>query len=93
MISPAREPTVITVGASNIADSRWASSNWGGPLDIFAPGENVISLGITSPTVSIFHAYPEVWRRHSQYCIAEPCNHVWHIYGMRIDKLTKCVLD
>ncbi|RPD55475.1 serine protease [Lentinus tigrinus ALCF2SS1-7] len=48
-ISPAREPSVITVGASNIADARWASSNWGGVLDIFAPGENIISLGITGP--------------------------------------------
>ena len=53
VISPAREPTVITVGASNIADQRWVDSNWGSVLDIFAPGENVISLGITDPNVSV----------------------------------------
>ncbi|KAI0717843.1 serine protease [Cerioporus squamosus] len=46
VISPAREPTVITVGASNIADARWVDSNWGPVLDIFALGVKIISLGI-----------------------------------------------
>ena len=41
--SPAREPSVITVGASNSMDSRSYFSNIGACVDIFAPGENVTS--------------------------------------------------
>ena len=44
--SPARMPEVITVGATNINDTRavWDSqhaSNWGPALDLFAPGDNI----------------------------------------------------
>ncbi|KAH6897978.1 serine protease [Coprinopsis sp. MPI-PUGE-AT-0042] len=46
--SPAREPTVITVGASNILDQRASFSNYGRLVDIFAPGQNVISTWIGS---------------------------------------------
>ncbi|KAH8111587.1 serine protease [Phellopilus nigrolimitatus] len=51
-ISPARAPAVITVGASNIADTRWAYSNFGSSVNIFAPGEYIIStwIGSTSAT-------------------------------------------
>ncbi|KAI0230340.1 proteinase B, partial [Massospora cicadina] len=41
--SPASEPSVITVGATNIYDSRASFSNWGTCLDVFAPGQNIIS--------------------------------------------------
>ncbi|KAI0779994.1 serine protease [Fomes fomentarius] len=41
--SPARAPAVITVGASTIADARASFSNYGSVVDIFAPGQNVIS--------------------------------------------------
>ncbi|KAJ2924793.1 hypothetical protein H1R20_g12308, partial [Candolleomyces eurysporus] len=41
--SPARVPTAITVGASTISDSRASFSNYGPGVDLFAPGENVIS--------------------------------------------------
>ena len=46
--SPAREPTVFTVGASNISDARASFSNWGAVVDIFAPGVDVESVGIAS---------------------------------------------
>ena len=36
--SPARVPSVITVAASTIADDRANYSNWGGAIDIWAPG-------------------------------------------------------
>lgn len=42
-ISPARAPNVITVGASNNQDRKAAFSNWGSCLDIFAPGDSVVS--------------------------------------------------
>ncbi|KAJ9080538.1 proteinase B [Entomophthora muscae] len=42
-ISPASEPSILTVGATNIQDSRASFSNWGRCLDVFAPGENILS--------------------------------------------------
>jgi len=36
--SPASTPTVITVGASTIADAKAGFSNWGAVVDIWAPG-------------------------------------------------------
>jgi cerevisin len=40
--SPARSPSVITVGATNIRDTRSSFSNFG-KIDVFAPGEKIIS--------------------------------------------------
>ncbi|KAG6915776.1 hypothetical protein DXG01_009858 [Tephrocybe rancida] len=48
-VSPARAPSAITVGASNIADARASFSNYGAIVDIFAPGENIVSAGISRP--------------------------------------------
>ncbi|KAG8757778.1 subtilisin-like serine protease [Ceratobasidium sp. 428] len=48
--SPARAPAVITVGASNIKDEVASFSNFGQGVDIFAPGEQVISTFIGSTT-------------------------------------------
>ena len=41
--SPAREPTAITVGASDINDFSASFSNYGSCVDIFAPGVNILS--------------------------------------------------
>jgi aqualysin 1 len=41
--SPARVPGAITVGASNAADQRADFSNWGPCVDLFAPGEGILS--------------------------------------------------
>ncbi|KAI0686607.1 peptidase S8/S53 domain-containing protein [Earliella scabrosa] len=41
--SPARVPEAVTVGSSNINDARSSFSNFGPIVDIFGPGENVIS--------------------------------------------------
>jgi len=48
--SPARAPSVITVGASTIDDSVASFSNFGAGVDIFAPGQQVISTFIGSTT-------------------------------------------
>ncbi|KAF7761567.1 hypothetical protein Agabi119p4_9559 [Agaricus bisporus var. burnettii] len=48
--SPARAPSAITVGATTIADARTPASNFGAAVDIFAPGQNIISAWIDSPT-------------------------------------------
>jgi len=46
--SPARVPSAITVGGSTIADAPMTSSNYGAGIDVFAPGQNVISAWIGS---------------------------------------------
>ncbi|KAG9004497.1 subtilisin-like serine protease [Tulasnella sp. JGI-2019a] len=50
--SPASAPGVIAVGAMNIADQVSSFSNFGSVVDVFAPGEDVISCGITSNTAA-----------------------------------------
>ncbi|KAF5385321.1 hypothetical protein D9615_001506 [Tricholomella constricta] len=50
--SPARAPSAVTVGASTIADARASFSNYGSVVDIFAPGQNVISSWIGSTTAT-----------------------------------------
>lgn len=42
-VSPAREASAITVGASTIRDERAGFSNYGKCLDIFAPGAEIVS--------------------------------------------------
>jgi len=52
--SPASTPSAVTVGAtstdSNRRDIRSSFSNYGSCVDIFAPGSNIVSAGITSTT-------------------------------------------
>jgi subtilisin family serine protease len=50
--TPARVPAAITVGATNSWDIRWASSsgtsNYGPCLDLFAPGQDIVSIDLTA---------------------------------------------
>jgi hypothetical protein len=48
--SPARVGPAITVGAVSSQDKRVGFSNYGKCVDLFAPGLNVVSAGIESPT-------------------------------------------
>jgi PKD repeat protein len=50
--SPASEPSAVTVGATDIADARAYFSNYGSCVDLFAPGVNIISASMASPTGS-----------------------------------------
>lgn len=45
-----RSPRGITVGAVDITDTRASFSSWGPCVDVFAPGVNITSAGITSDT-------------------------------------------
>ncbi|KAK4504099.1 hypothetical protein PRZ48_005014 [Zasmidium cellare] len=47
--SPASEPSVCTVGATDANDNRASFSNYGLLVDIFAPGVNVTSTWIDGP--------------------------------------------
>jgi subtilisin family serine protease len=48
--SPASEPSAITVGATMNDDTRASFSNFGGCVDLFAPGVGITSAWNTSPT-------------------------------------------
>ncbi|KAJ4164436.1 hypothetical protein LMH87_006112 [Akanthomyces muscarius] len=56
-VSPARAPQAITVAAVNADWNRWVwnsqqGSNYGSPVDIYAPGEDVLSTWIGSSTAT-----------------------------------------
>ena len=48
--SPARVPAALTVAASDVADQQAFFSNHGACVDLYAPGVDVLSAWITSPT-------------------------------------------
>jgi subtilisin family serine protease len=50
--SPARVTEALTVGASTPTDTRSSSSNYGPVVDLYAPGQNILSAWITSDTAS-----------------------------------------
>lgn len=50
--SPARTPGALTVGASTISNEKASFSNYGDCLDIYAPGQNIISAFIEDDTSS-----------------------------------------
>lgn len=51
-VSPARVPAAITVGATTSTSARASFSNYGKCLDLFAPGDNILSAGHTSNSAS-----------------------------------------
>lgn len=50
--SPASEPTVCTVGATDSSDRIASFSNYGSVVDIFAPGVSILSTWNNGGTVS-----------------------------------------
>ena len=56
--SPASEETVCTVGATGVGDARAWFSNYGAVVDVFAPGVDVLSSWIGSPTATVRDLLP-----------------------------------
>lgn len=52
-ISPAKVPGAITVAATDSADGRWAYSNYGACVDVYAPGVQVRSAMFYTKTANI----------------------------------------
>lgn len=52
LVSPASAPSAITVGAVDKTWARWNMSNYGEPVDIYAPGVGVLSVDISSDTAA-----------------------------------------
>ncbi|KAG6860831.1 hypothetical protein C0995_007075 [Termitomyces sp. Mi166 len=50
--SPGHLPSTITVASSTISDQEASSSNFGDAIDIFAPGQDIVSTGIGSTTAT-----------------------------------------
>jgi len=50
--SPSRVPAALTVAASDRDDAAASFTNWGDCVDLFAPGVDIVSAGITSTTAS-----------------------------------------
>jgi subtilisin family serine protease len=50
--SPARAANAITVGATTSTDARASFSNFGTCLDLFAPGQGILSAWFTSNTAT-----------------------------------------
>ncbi|TFK29088.1 subtilisin-like protein [Coprinopsis marcescibilis] len=58
--SPARVPSVITVGASEVTDTRFTSSNYGARVDLHAPGAGVQTADLL-PGGHYEGAYADRW--------------------------------
>lgn len=54
--SPARVASAITVGSVTNSDVRSSFSNYGSCLDVYAPGSDIKSLGISSDTSTATHS-------------------------------------
>lgn len=75
--SPARARSAITVGATNVTDSRATFSNWGRCVDLFAPGVGVQSSwstgdGATATISGTSMAAPHVSGIASRYLQRHP---------------------
>jgi hypothetical protein len=56
--SPASEPTVFTVGATDSSDRLASFSNFGTLVDALAPGVSILSTWLNGGTVSLIHIHP-----------------------------------
>jgi len=73
--APANAPSALTAAATTMGDSRTASSNFGTCIDIFAPGEDILSTwlgGATATASGTSQAAPHVAGVAALYLEDEP---------------------
>lgn len=63
-LSPARIADAITVGASTARDRRASFSNFGTVIDLFAPGQSIVSAAIANDTASTTMSGPSTAAAH-----------------------------
>ena len=51
--SPARVPNALTIGATDVSDTKAGFSNYGKCVDGFAPGVGIVSAGLAAPTAQM----------------------------------------
>ncbi|EJD51049.1 peptidase 1 [Auricularia subglabra TFB-10046 SS5] len=83
--SPARAEAVITVGATTINDTIASFSNFGPRVDIFAPGENILSVLASSNTSYTLNSGTSMATPHVAGLVA-------YVVGLEGDKSTAEVL-
>jgi subtilisin family serine protease len=91
--SPGSSPGAINVAASDEKDARWAFSNFGKCVDIFAPGTSILSAWNTSTTMSrslkgTSHAAPHVTGAVALALQANPKMSVAEVTSLVIDSAT-----
>ena len=95
--SPGSTPGAINVAASDEKDARWAFSNFGKCVDIFAPGTSILSAWNTSTTMSrslkgTSHAAPHVTGAVALALQANPKMSVTEVTSLVIDSATSGVI-
>ncbi|HEX9943144.1 MAG TPA: S8 family serine peptidase [Thermoanaerobaculia bacterium] len=95
--SPARVAEAITVGNSDSSDARYWDSNFGGCLDLFAPGTSILSAYNTSDTAAAYltgtsMASPHVAGVAALYLANNPTASPATVANVLVSKSTKNVL-
>lgn len=90
--SPASEPTICTVGATDSGDNKAFYSNHGSVLDIQAPGSGVVSIVPGGRTVS-FALFSAIFLfLHDANC-QTLAKHGWHLDGFSPYRWSSRLLD
>lgn len=93
--SPASEPSVCTVGASDMQDLRAFFSNYGLLVDIYAPGVDIISAWIGGPDDTVSSSCKKEAGRDIKLWFADglnpPEHHFGYINGFAPRRWTRCL--
>jgi len=92
--SPAREPSAVTVGATDATDARAAFSNFGRCLDLFAPGVDITSSWHVSTTAThtisgTSMAAPHVTGVAALYLAGTPSASVAQVSNLLVSEATR----
>ncbi len=71
---PGGHPDAITVGALGVNGARYASSSWGWPVDVLAPGEDILAPRALDSDflVELAHSLGEPWPAQQNVLTGDP---------------------